>query len=106
MAGQNLTGLRPESPSAPTHEVKWGQAPPKENATLGTPPPRPETMLGLWTSWVGYVSKLASDMGAAPGVAPPGASQQMSSKSTHWRPGVRRVGGQGVDPELDPPRER
>jgi polyhydroxyalkanoate synthase len=35
-------------------------------------------MLGLWTSWVEYVSKLASDMGAAPGSSLGQTSQQMS----------------------------
>ena len=78
MAGQNPAGPPPELPSTPTHEIQRGLAPARETTTPGTPSPSPEMMLGLWTSWVEYVSKLASDMAAAPGCAPQQASQQMS----------------------------
>jgi polyhydroxyalkanoate synthase subunit PhaC len=35
-------------------------------------------MLGLWTSWIDSISKLASDMGALPGGLPGHAAWQMS----------------------------
>ena len=40
--------------------------------------PPSETPSGLWTSWVESISKLASDMGAAPGGLPGQAAWQMS----------------------------
>jgi polyhydroxyalkanoate synthase len=78
MAGQNPAGPPPELPSTPPDDVQRGPEPAPESAILGSPSPRPEMMLGLWTPWVAYVSKLASDMGATPGRAPPPAPQQTS----------------------------
>lgn len=67
MSSQSSAGPPPETPSAPTHEIGPGLAPARETTTPGTPSPRPEMMLGLWTSWAESISKLASDMGALPG---------------------------------------
>ena len=78
MSSQSPAGPPPETPSAPTHEIGRGLAPARETTTPGTPSPRPEMMLGLWTSWVESISKLASDMGAAPGGLPGQAPWQMS----------------------------
>ena len=78
MAGQNPAGPPPELPSTPTDEIQRGVAPARESATLVTPSPRPEMMLGLWTSWVESISKLASDMGASPSGLPRQAAWRMS----------------------------
>src|SRR5271166_2143842 len=77
MSSQSPAGPPPETPSAQTHEIQRGLASARETTTPGTPSPRPE-MLGLWTSWVESFSKLASDMGAAPGSLPGQAPRQMS----------------------------
>ena len=78
MSSQSPAGPPPETPSAPTQEIGRGLAPTRETTTPGTPSPRPEMMLGLWTSWVESVSKLASDMRAAPGGLSGQAAWQMS----------------------------
>ena len=78
MSSQSPAGPPPETPSAPTHEIGRGLAPTRETTTPGTPSPRPEMMLGLWTSWVESVSKLASDMRAAPGGLTGQAAWQVS----------------------------
>ena len=77
MSSQSPEGPPPETPPAQTKEIQRGLAPARETTTPGTPSPRPE-MLGLWTSWVESFSKLASDMGAAPGSLPGQAAWQMS----------------------------
>ena len=76
MSSQSPTGPPPETPSAPTHEIGRGFAPARQNTAPGTPS---EMMLGLWTSWVESISKLARDMGAVPGGLPGQAAWQMSS---------------------------
>src|SRR5438128_792569 len=58
-----------------THEIGRGFAPARQNTAPGTPS---EMMLGLWTSWVESISKLARDMGALPGGLPGQAAWQMS----------------------------
>ena len=75
MSGQSPTRPPPERPSAPPHEIGLGLAPVRENTAPGTPS---EMMLGLWTSWVESASKLASDLGAAPGGVLGQALWQMS----------------------------
>jgi len=51
----------------------------------------------LWNSWVESVSKLASDMRAAPGPALAGCMADVT-RSAYWRPAAaRRDGGQGLD---------
>jgi polyhydroxyalkanoate synthase len=47
-------------------------------------------MLGFWNSWVESVSKLASDMGAAPGGLPGQAAWQMSPDQLTG--GLRQLG--------------
>src|SRR5450631_3978167 len=78
MSSQSPAVPPPETPSASTHQIGRGLAPARETTAPGTPSPRPEMMLGLWTSWVESVSKLASDMGAAPGGLPGQAAWQIS----------------------------
>ena len=63
MSGQSPARPPPEKPSAPPHEIGFSLAPVRENTAPGSP----SEMLGLWTSWVESASKLASDLGAAPG---------------------------------------
>jgi len=75
MSGQSPARPPPERPSAPPHEIGLGLAPVRENTAPGTPS---EMMLGLWTSWVESASKLASDLGAAPGSVLGQALWQMS----------------------------
>ena len=107
MAGQNLAGPPPKPPSASPHELGYGLAASPVSAALGTPSPRPEMMLGLWTSWVEYVSKLASDMGAAPGSSPGQASRQMSpDQFTGGLQQFDEMAAKEFDPELDSRRER
>ena len=50
MSAQSPAGLPPETPSDPAHEIQRGAAPAGETTTFGTPLPRPELMLGLWTA--------------------------------------------------------
>ena len=90
MSSQSPTGPPPETPSAPTHEIGRGLTPAEETTTPGTPSPRREMMLGFWNSWVESVSKLASDMGAAPGGLPGQAAWQMSPDQLTG--GLRQLG--------------
>ena len=90
MSSQSPTGPPPETPSAPTHEPGRGLTPAEERTTPGTPSPRREMMLGLWNSWVESVSKLASDMRAAPGDLPWQAAWQMSPDQLTG--GLRQLG--------------
>ena len=75
MSGQSPARPPPEKSSAPPHEIGLSLAPVRENTAPGTPS---EMMLGLWTSWVESASKLASDLGAAPGGVLGQALWQMS----------------------------
>ena len=78
ISSQSAAAPPPETPSAPAHGIGRGLAPARETTTAGTPSLHPEMMLGLWTAWVESISKLASDMGGAPGGLPGQAAWQMS----------------------------
>jgi poly[(R)-3-hydroxyalkanoate] polymerase subunit PhaC len=66
VSSKSRTGSPPKKPSAPTHENGPGFVPTRETTTPGTSLPGPDTMLGLWTSWLDSLSVPASDMGLLP----------------------------------------
>jgi len=89
MSSQSPTGPPPVTPAVSTHEIRGGLTPAEEITTPGTSSPAAEMMLGLWTSWAESISKLASDMGTAPGGLLGQAAWQMPDQLTS---GLQQLG--------------
>jgi hypothetical protein len=85
MSSQSPTGPPPVTPAVSTHEIRGDLTPAEEITTPGTSSPAAEMMLGLWTSWAESISKLASDMGTAPGGLLGQAAWQMPDQLTSGR---------------------
>ena len=101
MSAQNPAGPASETPSAPAHEIQRGFAPAGETTRPGNPLPRPEMTLDFWTAWVESISKLASDVGAAPVGLPGQAAWQVSPDQ--FAVGLQRLGEMAAkDSILDP----